>query len=214
MGKNVGLKKILVMPLLAVSLLLSACRYDPPEGYTKEHHSYEELVEFAKSIDPDATVTDDPQPEQYDHRDYIIYPAMIGGIPCSVASISVPVYDSDMGEFAKTFYRMDTDYDYYLLREVLKKYPVLGEEKSEDLVARFNVGGFLRSCVTVDKMTCEKLDEIFAEYEKCGKELSQYSMRKTHWMQITVGKKNYFFNNNSDEAKQKVIDQMTRDGIL
>jgi hypothetical protein len=119
-----------------------------------------------------------------------------------------------MGEFAKTFYRMDTDYDYYLLREVLKKYPVLGEEKSEDLVARFNVGGFLRSCVTVDKMTSEKLDEIFAEYEKCGKELSQYSMRKAHWMQITVGKYNFYFNNTSDESKQRVIRQMTRDGVL
>lgn len=213
MGKNV-VKKILVMPLLAVSLLLSACRYDIPEGYTKKHHSYEELVEYAKAIDPDATVTDDPRYEVYQYRDYIIYPAKIGGIPCSVASISVPVYDSDMGEFAKTFYRMDTDYDYYLLREVLKKYPLLGEEKNDDLVARFNVSGFLRSCVTVDNMTEEKLDEIFEEYEKCSKELSTYSMRKAHWMQITVGKYNFYFNNTSDESKQRVIRQMTRDGVL
>ena len=213
MGKNV-VKKIMVMPLLAVALLLSACRYDPPEGYTKKHHSYEELVEFAKSIDPDATVTDDPQYEVYQYRDYIIFPAKIGGIDCSVASISVPVYDSTMGEFARWYYRMDTDYDFYLLRQVLEKYPLLGTAENDDLVARFNVSGFLRSCATYDDMTEEKLDDIFKEYAKCGEELSHYSLRKTHWMMITIGKKNYYFSKSTDEAKQQVIDKMTENGVF
>ena len=213
MGKNV-VKKIMVMPLLAVALLLSACRYDPPEGYSRTTHSYEELVEFAKSIDPEATVTNEPQHELYEHRNYVIYPAKIGGIECSVASISVPVYDSTMGEFARWYYRMDTDYDFYLLRQVLEKYPLLGTTIDDDLVSRFNVGGFMRSCATFDDMTEEKLDEIFKEYAKCGEELSGYSMRKQHWMMVTVGKKSYFFSKTTDEAKQKVIDDMTKDGVL
>lgn len=213
MGKNV-VKKIMVMPLLAVALLLSACRYDPPEGYTKKHHTYDELVEYAQSIDPDATVEDEPRQELYEYRNYVIYPAKIGGIECSVASISVPVYDSDWGEFAKIYYRMDTDYDFYLLKQVLEKYPLLGSPLDDDLVARFNVGGFLRSCVTIDNMTEEKLEQIFEEFDKCRKELSGYSMRKSFRMQIAVGKKSYFFTETTDEAKQKVIDDMTKDGIL
>lgn len=213
MGKNV-VKKIMVMPLLAVALLLSACRYDIPEGYSKDTHSYEELVEFARSIDPDATVTDEPKCELYDYRNYVIYPAKIGGIDCSVATISVPVYDSTWGEFAVMYYRMDTDYDFCLLQQVLKKHPLLGAPLDDDLVARFNVGGFMRSCATFDDMTEEKLDEIFKEFDECQKELSNYSLRKSFRMQIRVGKKSYFFTETTDEAKQKVIDQMTRDGIL
>jgi hypothetical protein len=212
MGKNV-VKKIMVMPLLAVALLLSACRYDIPEGYSKNAHPYEELVEFAKSIDPDATVTDEPQHELYEHRNYVIYPAKIGGIECSVATISVPVYDSS-GEFAVMYYRMDTDYDFNLLCQILEKYPLLGAPLDDDLVARFNVGGFMRSCVTVDNMTEEKLNGIFDEFDKCQKELKSYSLRKNFRMQIRVGKKSYFFTETTDEAKQKVIDNMTKDGVL
>ena len=212
MGKNV-VKKIMVMPLLVVALLLSACRYEIPEGYSKNAHPYEELVEFAKSIDPDATVTDEPQHELYEYRNYVIYPAKIGGIECSVATISVPVYDNS-GEFAIMYYRMDTDYDFYLLQQILEKYPLLGTTIDDDLVCRFNVGGFMRSCATFDDMTEEKLDEIFKQYAECREELSHYSMRKTHWMMVQVGKKAYFFNKTTDEAKQKVIDDMTKDGIL
>ena len=29
---------------------LSACSYNPPEGYTEEHHTYEEILEFANKI--------------------------------------------------------------------------------------------------------------------------------------------------------------------
>lgn len=214
MEKNIVLKKLLVMPLLAAALLFCSCRYDPPEGYSKDAHPYEELAEFARSIDPDAAVKNEPRQELYEHRNYVIYPAKIGGIECSVATISVPVYDSDMGEFAKMYYRMDTDYDFYLLKQTLEKYPLLGTFPEEDLVVRFNVGGFLRSCVTIDYMTSEKLDEIFEEYEKCGKELSQYSMHKTHWMMIKVGKKSYFFKESTAGAKQKVREDMEKDGVL
>lgn len=103
MEKNV-VKKLLVMPLLA-ALLLCSCRYDPPEGYSKDAHPYDELADFARSIDPDAAVKNEPRQELYEHRNYVIYPAKIGGIECSVATISVPVYDSSMGEFAKMYYR-------------------------------------------------------------------------------------------------------------
>ena len=31
-------------------MCLSACSYNPPEGWTKKHHTYEEVLEFAKTI--------------------------------------------------------------------------------------------------------------------------------------------------------------------
>lgn len=214
MGKNDVLKKILAMPLLVAALLLCSCRYDPPEGYTKKHHTYDELVEYAQSIDPDATVEDEPRDENYKYRDYVIYPAKIGGIECSVASISVPVYDSDWGEFAKFYYRMDTDYDFYVIKEVLKKYPDLGTLENDDLQARFNVGGFIRSTAEFSKMSEAKLDEIFDEFKRCKEDLGSYPLHKKHWLDIKVDGSSHYVSEPTEEQKQKVKEKMAKYGRI
>ena len=214
MEKNIVLKKLLVMPLLAAALLLCSCRYDPPEGYTKKHHTYDELVEYAQSIDPDATVEDEPRDENYKYRDYVIYPAKIGGIECSVASISVPVYDSDWGEFAKFYYRMDTDYDFYVIKEVLKKYPDLGTLENDDLQARFNVGGFIRSTAEFSKMSEAKLDEIFDEFKRCREDLGSYPLHKKYWLDIKVNGSSHNVSEPTEEQKQKVKEKMAKYGRI
>lgn len=214
MGKNVVLKKLLVMPLLAAALLLCSCRYDPPEGYTKKHHTYDELVEYAQSIDPDATVEDEPRAENYKYRDYVIYPAKIGGIECSVASISVPVYDSDWGEFAKIYYRMDTDYDFYVIKEVLTKYPDLGTPENDDLQARFNVGSFIRSTAEFSKMSEAKLDEIFDEFKRCRADLGSYPLHKKYWLDIKVNGSSHYVSEPTEEQKQKVKEKMAKYGRI
>lgn len=214
MGMKTAFKRICAVSLCVIPLALSACRYEPKEGYTKKHHTYDELVEYAQSIDPDATVEDEPRDENYQYRDYVIYPAKIGGIECSVASISVPVYDSDWGEFAKTYYRMDTDYDFYVIKEVLTKYPDLGTLENDDLQARFNVGSFIRSTAEFSKMSEEKLDEIFDEYKMCKEDLSSYPLHKKHWLDIKVNGSSHNVSEPTEEQKQKVKEKMAKYGRI
>lgn len=214
MGMKTAFKRICAVSLCVIPLALSACRYEPKEGYTKKHHTYDELVEYAQSIDPDATVEDEPRDENYQYRDYVIYPAKIGGIECSVASISVPVYDSDWGEFAKTYYRMDTDYDFYVIKEVLTKYPDLGTLENDDLQARFNVGSFIRSTAEFSKMSEEKLDEIFDEYKMCKEDLSSYPLHKKYWLDIKVNGSSHNVSEPTEEQKQKVKEKMAKYGRI
>lgn len=38
---------------------LSGCVYNPPEGYTENHHTYEAISAFASAIDPQAIVSEE-----------------------------------------------------------------------------------------------------------------------------------------------------------
>ena len=118
---------VLFTVAVLMSLMLTGCRYDVPEGYTSKHHTYAEAVEYAKNIDPDATVSEDSKDINENYRDYRIWPAVINGKECSVASISVNIYNQGWaaGEFSKRYYRMDTDYDYFVINDVLKEHPDL-----------------------------------------------------------------------------------------
>ncbi len=85
------LKRVLsILLCLAVILCLSGCVYHPPAGWTKSHHSYEEVLAFAKSIDANAVVdkeyTDSGMAGSYDY--YREWNAVINGVPCHVASVS------------------------------------------------------------------------------------------------------------------------------
>ena len=117
------MKRILSV-LLFVSLLLclSGCSYDPPDGWTKKHHTYEEALAFAKSLDPNATVSRE-YTDTVDENDWQFrqWDAVINGVDCHVASVSDWVWNEGLaaGEFVKVYYRMDTDYDYVVLQSIL-----------------------------------------------------------------------------------------------
>ena len=54
------MKKILsVLLCITFVLCLSGCTYNPPDGWTKKHHTYKEVLKFAKAIDPNATVEEE-----------------------------------------------------------------------------------------------------------------------------------------------------------
>ena len=55
------LLKSLVLFILAILIftMSTSCGYNPPDGYTKKHHTYEEILDFAKSLDPNATVSEE-----------------------------------------------------------------------------------------------------------------------------------------------------------
>ena len=122
------MKKILSV-LLSLILLLSitSCSYHPPEGWTKKHHTYEEVLAFAKSIDPNATVaeeyTDTLDEYEWEYREW---DAIINGVECHVSSISDWVWNDGVaaGEFIRVYYRIDTDYDYTVMKNIVsEKYP-------------------------------------------------------------------------------------------
>ena len=207
-------RSYLITLLLIPVFVLSGCKYNTPEGYSEKHHPYEELVEYAKSIDPDATVTDDPETVNELYREFKIYPAVIKGVNCSVASASRSVYDSTWGEFAKTFYRMDTDYDYYIIRDVVAKYPILGVICDDSVTHRFHLNDIVYTEITADSLTEQDLDTIFEEYTKCCKELEGYDLRKSFWCDISVGDNKYRFKEPTSEDKQKTIDRMRSNGDL
>ena len=104
------MKKILAIFLILILLLyMTACIYHPPEGWTKKHHTYEEVLAFAKSIDPNATVaeeyTDTLDEYEWEYREW---DAIINGIECHVSSVSDWVSNDGVGagEFIKVYYRL------------------------------------------------------------------------------------------------------------
>ncbi len=195
-------------------LLLSGCDYDPPEGYTQKHHTYEELAEYAKNIDAEAKVVDSPTDIEENNREYLIYPAVINGMECSVASSSCNIYDNKAGEFAKTYYRMDTDYDYYVVKEALDEYPDLGAIGEDSVSNRFHINDVIVSEIYADDMSSKRLDELFVEYKELCSKINGYSLRKSYWLKINTENDHYYFTEATDEEKQKVHEKMTEDGCI
>lgn len=133
-------KALSIFFCLAVVLCLSACSYHPPEGWTKKHHTYEEVLVFAKSIDPNATVAE-KYTDTVDENDWKFreWDAVIKGVRCHVASVSDWVWNDGVsaGEFVRDFYRIDTDYDYTIMKSILsEKYPDWTNQ--EDIYGRYH----------------------------------------------------------------------------
>lgn len=115
-------KSIILAFLIAVFLCLSACSYNPPEGWTESHHSYDEILTFAKSIDHNAIVAEDYTDtiDEYDWE-FREWNATINGIDCHVSSVSDRVWNDGFAarEFYKVYYRIDTDYDCIVMQNIL-----------------------------------------------------------------------------------------------
>ena len=124
-GGEIMKRIMLIMLCLTIMLCLSSCIwYNPPKGWTKEHHTYAEVLDYAKSIDPNATVkehyTDFVDEDNWEFREW---DAVIKGVDCHVASVSDWVWNSGFGagEFTKNYYRVDTDYNYALMQNILSE---------------------------------------------------------------------------------------------
>lgn len=206
----------LIILCLVILFCLTGCTYNPPEGYTETHHTYEELVEYAKSIDPNATVENTPVDEKEDSREYRVYPAKIKGFDCYVASISQSVYNEGVfaGEFAKKYYRMDTDFDYRMIRASLSLYPELGTIDNESLTLRFQPRDVITSVTSVDEMNREIFDFLFDLYIQMDQENEMYPLHKKHRLKLETGGKRYYFTEPTQEEREKVRQQMIEDGNL
>lgn len=137
------MKKIcLTVAIIALTLLLTGCVYDVPEGCTPEHHSYEDALNHARSIDSAATVDANHVDlvDEYGYQ-YREWPAVINGLDCHVCSAHHPVYDRT-GEFRRFYYSMRTDHDYQLMNLLLQD-GYEGWEQREGVLHRYHTSGDL-----------------------------------------------------------------------
>ena len=209
-------KRILSVCVLLAALIMTACGYHAPEGYTKEHHTLAEIEEYAKALDPQATVSDEYQDLSEDNREFRIWPAVIDEISCNVASASANVYNDGVagGEFSRTYYLIDTDYDYYRIEKTLGDHPELGEIKEDNAFNRFQVNDVISSEVTADSLNTQQLESLWDSYCKMNDALSAYPLHKSYWLEIIVAGKKYYFTGTAQEDFEDVRGRMKEDGVL
>ena len=115
------MKKIyLIFVMLFMLMFIASCSYNPPVGATEKHHTYEEVLEYAKKLDPNAIVNDEYEDTKLDNvmaDEYREWNAIINGIECHVASTPIVVFNEGVlgGEFPKKYFVVNTDYNFYLL---------------------------------------------------------------------------------------------------
>ena len=211
--KRLILAIAVVLGILLVSMNLSSCHYSPPEGYTEEHHTYEEAVEYAQSLDADATVSEAAEEAEQESREYRLWPAEIEGVSCSIASISASVYNDGFvgaGEFAKTFYRLDTDYDYFVAKSLLEEYPD-GYRLGDSYNDRFNQHDVVVVNVNSDNMTEDQLKRMWKDYKVLSEEYKKHPVHKELWLCINCGDTREYLTKVSDEEFRKVRDAFFSD---
>ena len=140
--------KPIIFCLLTMIILLffTSCAYNPPVGYTEKHHNRDEILAFARSIDPNATVSEAYTDTQIDdwNRNFREWDAVINGIECHVSSVGDMVWNSGFlaGEFAKQYYVIDTDYDYLVLQKIVSEKQPDWEMKYTDIGSIYNWNNF------------------------------------------------------------------------
>lgn len=191
--KRIMKATVAVFLIMLLSLSASSCTYNPPDGYTKEHHTYEEILEFARSIDPNATVSEAYTDTQIDdwNRNFREWDAVINGIECHVSSVGYMVWNSGFlaGEFARQYYVIDTDYDYLVLQKIVSEKQPGWEMAHTDIGSIYNWNNLL-SVKTPYKENRElSADELEIAWEKAFEiylEYSSHPVRKEAWFPVSI----------------------------
>ena len=191
--KRIMKATVAVFLIMLLSLSASSCTYNPPDGYTKEHHTYEEILEFARSIDPNATVSETYTDTQIDdwNRNFREWDAVINGIECHVSSVGDMVWNSGFlaGEFARQYYVIDTDYDYLVLQKIVSEKQPGWEMEYTDIGSIYNWNHLL-SVKTPYKENRElSADELEIAWEKAFEiylEYSSHPVRKEAWFPVSI----------------------------
>ena len=193
-------KTLSVILLLIFIFCLNACTYNPPEGYTKKHHTYEEILAFARSIDPNATVSEEYTDTTIDdwNRNFREYPAVINGIECHVSSVGAMVWNSGFasGEFSKQYYIIDTDYDYLVLKQIVAEQNPDWDISEDTLGDRYNWNDVL--CVYMEpncteQLTDEELNAVFEQAKAIYSAYNELPIRKILSFQLPAPSKAYIW---------------------
>lgn len=193
--------------------MLSGCMYyRPAEGYTKEHQSYEAALEYAKNIDPDAVVYEEyvDTEDEYGHM-YREWDAVIKGVECHVASRWVWVWNEGAlaGEFCKTFYRMDTDYDFCIMKSiVLEMEPEWMPE--ETIGNRYPLNDIIAlHKAFVKRMTDDELEAVYAR----AKEINDLYIQNSVEMELRLvvetqlGRSDAYLTEFSEDGKREFFEE-------
>lgn len=179
------LLKLLVLFILVMLIFTTStsCGYNPPEGYTEKHHTRDEILEFARSIDPNATVSETYTDTQIDdwNRNFREWDAVINGIECHVSSVGDMVFDLT-GEFPKQYYVIDTDYDYLLLQKIISEKQPDWKMHYTDISGRYNWNHILSvdtSYMEKRELSADELEAVYLDAYEIYQEYNSYPIRKT-----------------------------------
>lgn len=191
------MKKIIFIIFILLTLFFfTSCSYDIPQGAQKDHYTYEEIVEFAKDIDPSAVVYEtytDIHLENMMRNKYREWDAVIFVINCHVASVPVLVWNTGIaaGEFAKQYFFIDTDYDYYLLKSIVTNNYPNWNICDDDFNIRYSTSTALKKYYTIRpknlekrKLSYDELEEIWSIANDIYNEYEKTSICKNLYFQV------------------------------
>lgn len=180
----------LMVFLLVVCLV--GCHYDPPEGYTQAHHTYEDALAYAKTLDPNATVLEEyaDLTDEWDCH-YRQWPAVIMGIECHVASAARRVWNTGFmaGEFAQIYYVMDTDFDYLMMQQLISENQPQWTMKHDTISGRYHSNELVSVVIptAVDQpLTDEELEIIWQAASQINDQYCIYPVHKEAWFSVSA----------------------------
>ena len=185
------MKKIyLIFVMLFMLMFITSCSYNPPVGATEKHHTYEEVLEYAKKIDPNAIVNDeykDTKLENVMADEYREWNAIINGIECHVASTPIIVMNEGVagGEFGKKYFVVNTDYNFYLLKSIIESKYLDFTIVEDDIADRYtDYIGFAPLKNNENQLTVDELNLLLSSARSIYEE---YKLKATEGKNISIG---------------------------
>ena len=185
------MKKIyLIFVMLFMLMFITSCSYNPPVGATEKHHTYEEVLEYAKTIDPNATVNDEYKDTKLDNvmaDEYREWNAIINGIECHVASTPIVLFNDGVagGEFGKKYFVLNTDYNFYLLKSIIESKYLDFTIVEDDIADRYtDYIGFAPLKNNENQLTVDELNLLLSSARSIYEE---YNLKSTEGKNISIG---------------------------
>lgn len=203
-------KVFLILMSVLLIVCLSSCTFNPPEGYTEEHHTYEELLEFAKSIDPNAIVLNEYTDTTIDAWElhFREYPAVINGVQCNVSSVGRLVWNDGFAQvaFCRQYFAMDTDYDYYVLKEIVSVLEPEWRLPENDAGSIYTWDDSISVYIKLDKteqLSDEEFEVVWQSIESIYSSYSNLPIRKTILFCLPAPEKSFNYNGDGKEFVRK-----------
>lgn len=185
------MKKIyLIFVMLFMLMFITSCSYNPPVGATEKHHTYEEVLEYAKKIDPNAVVNDEYKDTKLDNvmaDEYREWNAIINGIECHVASTPIVLFNDGVagGEFGKQYFVVNTDYNFYLLKSIIESKYLDFTIVEDDIADRYtDYIGFAPLKNNENQLTVDELNLLLSSARSIYEE---YKLKATEGKNISIG---------------------------
>jgi len=185
------MKKIyLIFVMLFMLMFITSCSYNPPVGATEKHHTYEEVLEYAKKLDSTAIVNDeykDTKLENVTADEYREWNAIINGIECHVASTPIVLLNDGIagGEFGKKYFVLNTDYNFYLLKLIIESKYLDFTIVEDDIADRYNdyiCFTYLKN--NENQLTVDELNFLLSTARSIYEE---YKLKATEGKNISIG---------------------------